>query len=148
VEVDRETIEFILEMVENNTHDLDLECGRLADYFAAEGHLGLEQVQTYLYHSREENVFTLFERLAERDFSGCQEVLDKIPLAREAEPIALLGGLLWQVRKLHALHRLVGENYSPEEALARLAVRQAITEGKGLGKLHVVNKHRRVSQTM
>lgn len=123
VEVDQETVEFILEMVENNTHDLDLECGRLADYFGAEGHLGLEQVQTYLYHSREENVFTLFERLAERDFSGCQEVLDKIMLARGSEPVALLAGLLWQVRKLLALQRLVGENYSPEEALARLAVR-------------------------
>jgi DNA polymerase-3 subunit delta len=123
IEIDQGAVDFILEMVENNTHDLDVECGRLADYFASEGRLGLEQVQTYLYHSREENVFTLFERLAERDFAGCQEVLDKILLARESEPFAILGGLLWQVRKLAALHELVAESYSPEEALVRLNVR-------------------------
>ncbi len=123
IEIEQDAVDFILEMVENNTHDLDLECGRLADYFSSEGRLGLEQVQTYLYHSREENVFTLFERLAERDFGGSQEVLDKILLARESEPFAILGGLLWQVRKLAALHELLAENYQPEEALARLNVR-------------------------
>ena len=123
IEIDQDAVDFILEMVENNTHDLDLECSRLADYFGSEGRLALEQIQTYLYHSREENVFTLFERMAERDFGGCQEVLDKVLLARESEPFAILGGLLWQVRKLAALHELLAESYQPEEALARLNVR-------------------------
>ena len=123
LEIEQEAVDLILEMVENNTQALEVECGRLADYFASEGRLGVEQVQTYLYHSREENVFTLFDRLAERDFEGCQEVLDKILLARESEPIALLSGLLWQVRRLHALHLLLEDNYSPEEALAKLSIR-------------------------
>jgi DNA polymerase III subunit delta len=123
VDVDQETIEFILETVENNTHDLQAECGRLADYFGSAGRVTLEQAQTYLYHGRQENAFTLFDRLAVRDFAGCLEVLDKILLAREAEPFAILGGLLWQVRKLHAFHLLVADNYAPDEAIARLGVR-------------------------
>ena len=123
LETDKETVELILEMVENNTRDLEMECGRLATYFASEGRVGLEQVEGFLYHSREENVFTLFDRLAERDFAGCQEVLDKILLARESEPVALLSGLLWQVRRLNALHGLLKQGYAPEQALTRLAVR-------------------------
>ncbi len=123
LEIEQDAVEMILDLVENNTAALELECGRLADYFASQGRLGVEQVQTYLYHSREENVFTLFDRLAERDFAGCQEVLDKILLARESEPVALLAGLLWQVRRLHGLHLLMEENYSPEEALAKLSIR-------------------------
>jgi DNA polymerase III subunit delta len=123
VDIDQETIDFVLETVENNTHDLEIECGRLADYFGSSGKLTLEQAQTYLYHGRQENAFTLFDRLAARDFEGCQEVLDKILLSRDAEPFAILGGLLWQVRKLHALHVLVADNYPPEEAIARLGVR-------------------------
>lgn len=123
LEIDPDAVQLILEMVENNTQALELECGRLADFFASQGRLGVEQVQAWLTHSREENVFSLFERLAERDFEGCQEVLDKILLARESEPVALLSGLLWQVRRLHALHLLLEQRYSPEEALARLSIR-------------------------
>ncbi len=123
LEIDQDAVELILEMVENNTQSLQIECGRLADFFASEGRVGIEQVQTWLTHSREENVFSLFDCLAERDFEGCQEVLDKILLARESDPVALLPGLLWQVRRLHALHLLLEQNYSPEEALAKLSIR-------------------------
>ena len=129
IEIDRDASQFITEMVEGNTRDLEQECGRLALFFsssAVDGEvpgLHLEQVERYLYHSKEENVFTLFDRVARRDGAGAQEVLDKILLSHQADPVQLLGGLLWQVRVLHQIKALVEEGYAPTEACARLKVR-------------------------
>jgi DNA polymerase-3 subunit delta len=76
-----------------------------------------------LYHSKEENVFTLFERMSLRDFGTSLEVLDKILLSRETDAVQLLGGLLSQYRKLMALKTLTDQRYSPSEAFARIGMR-------------------------
>jgi DNA polymerase-3 subunit delta len=117
-----EAVEYILDMVENNTRDLRVECERLAQFFGPDTTIGLESVELYIYHSKEENVFTLFDKICERELTDAEEVLDKILLSREAEATQLVSGLLAQFRKLASFKRMLAENYSPVEAFPKLRI--------------------------
>ncbi|MGA2977140.1 MAG: DNA polymerase III subunit delta [Spirochaetia bacterium] len=117
-----EAIECILDMVENNTRDMRVECERLAQFFGAGAAIGRESVEQYIYHSKEENVFTLFDRMCERELASSEEVLDKILLSREAEATQLAGGLLQQFRKLLSFKRMLAENYESAEAFPKLRI--------------------------
>ncbi len=117
-------VDHILDMVTNNTRELRAECERLALYVGPGATLDLERAEQYLYHSKEENVFTLFDQLAARDHAGAQEVLDMILLAGDAEPQQIGTGLLWQFGRIAKYKRLVDrEHYNPDEALAALKIR-------------------------
>jgi DNA polymerase III subunit delta len=120
--IDPLAVEYILDMVENNTRDLRVECERLAQFFGPDTTIGLESVELYIYHSKEENVFTLFDKICERELTDAEEVLDKILLSREAEATQLVSGLLAQFRKLASFKRMLAENYSPVEAFPKLRI--------------------------
>jgi DNA polymerase-3 subunit delta len=116
-------VDHILDMVTNNTRELRAECERLALYVGPGATLDLERAEQYLYHSKEENVFTLFDQLAARDHAGAQEVLDMILLAGDAEPQQVGSGLLWQFGRITKYKRLVDrEHFNPDEALAALKI--------------------------
>jgi DNA polymerase-3 subunit delta len=123
VEVDEEAVELILELVDNNTLDLKRAAGRLALFVGEGGRLTADEVETYLYHSKEENVFTLFRAVGERDLESALELLRKLLLSSDNSPQSILAGLLWQLRKLHSLATLTGRNYSADEALRTLNIR-------------------------
>lgn len=123
IHIDTEAATFLLEMIENNTRDLEQECERLALFFGPGTVLRTETIAQYIYHSKEENVFTLFEKLADRDLAASEEVLCKILLSKESDSTSLMGGLLWQIRKLIDLKRLLEENYSEEEAFTRINIK-------------------------
>lgn len=92
IRVGEETVELILELVENNTQELRRECEKLALFFGEGKDLSHDDVERYLYHSKEENVFTLFDRFAAGEFTQTLEVMKKIGLSGESQPIQLLGG--------------------------------------------------------
>jgi DNA polymerase-3 subunit delta len=117
-----EAVDYILDMVENNTRDMRTECDRLALFFGPDTTIGLENVEQYIYHSKEENVFTLFDRICERELGGAEEVLDKILLSREADATQLAGGLLLQFRRLAGFKRMLAENYEAAEAFPKLRI--------------------------
>ena len=117
-----DAVDAILEAVENNTRDMRSECERLALFFGSGADIVLADVEQYIYHSKEENVFTLFDRLCERELSSAAEVLDKILLSREAEATQITSGLLMQFRKLASLKRLQAQNYESSEAFSRLRI--------------------------
>jgi DNA polymerase III subunit delta len=122
ITIDSDAVEYILDMVENNTRDMRVECDRLAQFFGPDTNVDLEKAEQYIYHSKEENVFTLFDKICERELTGAEEVLDKILLSREAEATQLAGGLLSQFRKLASLKRMLAENYQGAEAFPKLRI--------------------------
>jgi len=122
IAIDPLAVEFILDMVENNTRDMRVECDRLALFFGPDSTIRLEDVEQYIYHSKEENVFTLFDKICERELTEAEEVLDKILLAREAEATQLAGGLLLQFRRLAGFKRMVADNYETAEAFPKLKI--------------------------
>ena len=121
--VEPQAVDFLLDMVENNTRELQTICERLALFFGKGSRIGYQDVERLLYHSKEENGFTLFERLAARDLEPSLEVLAKILLSRDSDAVQLLALLSAQMRKLFAYQRLLGENYGAAEAAARLEIR-------------------------
>jgi len=121
--IDQEAVSYLLEMIQNNTRDLREQCSKLAQFFGEGSQLRLEMIEKYIYHSREENVFTLFEHIALKDLPASQEILSKILLSRESDPSALLSGLLWQIRKLQRLKVLIEKNYPLDEIFGKLNIR-------------------------
>jgi DNA polymerase-3 subunit delta len=121
--IEPQAVEFLLDMVENNTRELEAICERLALFFGKGSRVGYAEVERLLYHSKEENGFTLFEKLATRELESCLEVLSKILLSRDSDAVALLAMLAGQVRKLFAFARLLAANYDPAEAAERLEIR-------------------------
>ncbi|MFO8065833.1 MAG: DNA polymerase III subunit delta, partial [Spirochaetia bacterium] len=92
VDIDDEAIELILELVDNNTLELKRAAGRLAMFVGEGGRLSAEEVETYLYHSKSENVFTLFRAIVDRDLEGALELLRKLLLSSENSPPSIIAG--------------------------------------------------------
>jgi DNA polymerase-3 subunit delta len=130
MQIDGQAAAFLLDMVENNTKQLKSICEKLVLFFSREDRIRYEDIETLIYHSKEENVFTLFDRIVQKDLSASLGILQKILLSREAEPVQLLGGLLFQFRKLMGVKKLLDEGYQPGEAWTRLSVK-----GKRLQKV-------------
>ncbi len=116
ISIKPEAVELILDMVENNTKDLRIECERLAGFLGPNTIISEEEIENFLYHSKEENIFSLFDAVAELDFTRTLDILQKLQLSGEATPVSIFGGLLWQFKKLLQLHHLLKNNYKPEEA--------------------------------
>lgn len=117
-----EAADFFLEMVDNSTDQIRLEAQKLLAFFEKGANLSLEDLETYLVHTKEENVFTLFEKIASGEFAKSLEVLKKILGAKETEGIGLLGGLTWQFKNLLAFQVKLMERFPAEEAFAALRV--------------------------
>ncbi len=122
LDIEPAALEFVLEMVENNTSALRQICERLAAFFGKGVVIRQHDIEQYIFHSKEENVFTLFGRISQRDFNSALETLNTIFLSGEADPIQTLSGILWQVRKLQSLKRLIDDNYQPSEAFGRMGM--------------------------
>jgi DNA polymerase-3 subunit delta len=131
IRIDPRAVSFLLEMVENNTKELKETCEKLSIYFGEGSEIGYADVEKILYHSKDENVFTLFDKIATRDLDASLEVLAKLLLSREADPVGLLAGLLFQVRRLKSLKLLIEKRYSYQEAFA-----QARITGKRMQKIY------------
>lgn len=121
--VEPEATLLLLELVGNTTDDLGRECGKLVQYLGKGATVDEQAVETYIFHSKEENVFTLFDRIASGDLPSSIETLQSILLSGDSNPIALLAGLLWQFRRLHQIEMLLHENYELQEACVKVGVR-------------------------
>lgn len=118
----------LLEMVENNTQELRQECDRLALYFGRSHEIAVDDVETFIYHSKEENVFSLFQEMAACNFDGSLEILQKMMLGSEGNPVAIMAGLIWQFRRLLNLSVLLDERYSARDAFTKLGIRSKRTQ--------------------
>jgi DNA polymerase-3 subunit delta len=114
--------EFFLEMVDNSTDQLRMEAQKLLAFFERGATISLDDLEHYLVHSREENVFTLFEKIVEGQFPKALEVLKKMIASKETEGIGLLGGLTWQFKNLLAFQIKLLERNPAEEAFTQLKV--------------------------
>jgi DNA polymerase III subunit delta len=123
IRIDADAVSLIIEMVNGNTMDLKNECGKLSLFFGENTELKIEDIEKYLFHSKEENVFTLFNFIAARDLPGALEALNKILLSKESEPVGIIAGVLWQVRKLLEFKKLVSHTYSPDDAFVKINIR-------------------------
>ena len=104
--INKDGIDAVLELVENNTDALKRECSRLMLFLGKDNVISGQDVEKWLSHNREESAFTLFSRIAEGDLSKSLATLHKLLAAKEAPP-AILAGLTWCFKKLRDFRSLV-----------------------------------------
>ena len=134
-----DAIEMILEMVENRTDDMERVCSRLLIIFKDKMVISDEEIEEFVFHSKEENVFTLFDHMTRNDFSGSIEILHKIRLSGNHNPVQLLSGLLWQYRNLLNVKLLLKE-MPQQKVFAQLKIngKRKQTHYLNVSKLHSV----------
>jgi DNA polymerase-3 subunit delta len=123
MDVEEEALDFLCEMVENNTRDLKSVCERLALFFGKGAVIRYENIERYIYHGKEENVFTLFAALVRRDFDLALEIIDKMLLSRDEDAVRILSGLSWQLTNLVQFFALLERGVSRDQAFQKLAVK-------------------------
>lgn len=121
--IEYNAVELLLEMIENNTDSMKNDCEKLAFYFKEGSRITEEDIENFLYHSREENVFTLFEKICRRDLESSLDVLNSIILAKETQPVQMLSGLLWQFKNLLSFSSLLAQNVNQSEAFLKSNIR-------------------------
>ncbi|MGL1893747.1 MAG: DNA polymerase III subunit delta [Spirochaetaceae bacterium] len=116
-------IEHLLEMVENNTQELKIACEKMSFFFDKGKVISEDDIDTYLYHSREENVFTLFEKMCTKDLEATLEINTKLSLSSDNTPIAIVNGLLWQFKRLLNLKTMISQRVQLQEAMLKQGIR-------------------------
>ena len=122
IRIEPDAVDSLLELVENNTQVLKGECERLSQFFGAGAAITSDQIEDFLYHTKEENVFSLFSRMVLRDLPATLEILTNILLSKEKNADSLLNGILWQTERLLLLKRLIERNYSADDAFKRVGI--------------------------
>ena len=121
--IDSDAVNLFLEMVENDTDSMKNDCEKLAFYFKEGARIKEDDIETFLYHSREESVFTLFEKISKRELEASLDILNSIILAKDTLPIQLLSGLLWQFKNLLTLSTMLSLHFPQGEALIKSNIR-------------------------
>jgi DNA polymerase-3 subunit delta len=99
--IDDDAAGFILDMVENNTDALGTEIQKIILLSQKTGTdqdnvISKEFIEDYLFHSKEESVFTLYNTMLSKNLPKSLEILEKLFYSDEE---AILPGLLWSHRR-------------------------------------------------
>lgn len=123
ISITKEGVDFLLEMLQNNIADFKQTCQQIVLVYPAGTQLVVEVLEEFLYHSKEENVFSLFDKIISGDFQGALTVLQKICFSGDfATPQLVGGGLLWQIKRLMAWSELSNQNYPVTDIAKQLKV--------------------------
>lgn len=115
--------ETLLELIPNNTEEMRSACEKLCFYYPPESTLTADHIDEVVFHSREENVYTLFERLALKDTEGALEILSAMRLSGEGEPVPLIAGLTWQFQKLADFKMIVERTGQFQTGFQEMAIK-------------------------
>lgn len=121
--IDADAVELLCELVESDTLSMQRECDTLL-CVRPDRHVALADVEAYIFHSRQENVFSLFETVLALDFEAALSALQKILLSQESEPVQIVIGLQWQFRNLRELKKMASRGPAAREQLYALKIRQ------------------------
>lgn len=114
--IEEDAAQTVLDMVENNTQALKNECNRFFVLFPKDHPITVDDVEKVLANNREENAFTLFNRIAtssdtpQRTLEDALIILQKIRLSKESNSVQIFAGLASCFRKLQTWHKMTAEN--------------------------------------
>jgi DNA polymerase III subunit delta len=121
--IDDEGVEALLELVENESGALDAACSRLGILFPKGTQLGEDEVEAAIARNRQEDAFSLFERLVTGKLEEALETLEAVLSDRRGDAVQIISALTWAFRRLRKLHSLVEEGESLETACLKLQMR-------------------------
>jgi DNA polymerase-3 subunit delta len=121
--IDEGGIEALLELVENESGALDAACSRLALAFPAGSRLGESEVEAAIARNRQEDAFSLFDRVATGELPSALETLEAVLADRKGDAVQIISALSWGFRRLRRLQALLDEGEGLESACMRLQMR-------------------------
>lgn len=113
----------LLELVENDSAALEAACTRLALLFPAGSRLGEAEVEAAIAHSRREDAFSLFDRMATGSLAEALDVLDAVLADRRGDAVQIISALIWSFRRLGRLHVLLDAGTPFEASCLKLQIR-------------------------
>ncbi|MGL4524184.1 MAG: DNA polymerase III subunit delta [Spirochaetia bacterium] len=125
IKIAPDAIDKLLVLVENNTQELRVACEALAGFFENQAMITEENVSTFVIHSREESVYSLFFYILNTDLVASCDCLLRLAMSPESIGVQTLTGLLWQFRKVLKLKELLEAGISID-----LAAKQVMILGK------------------
>ncbi|MFA5570796.1 MAG: DNA polymerase III subunit delta [Sphaerochaetaceae bacterium] len=132
--ISHEAIQLLLELVENNTQELRQVAMQLIQFAHQEeqgGNIEEESVERFIQHTRSESVFTLFEQIALGSYERSLAIINTLMQSEPNSAISLIGGLVWQWRRLASLHELLATPMNFEEAVIQVKVGSTSSAIKG-----------------
>lgn len=121
--IDEGGIEALLELVENESGALEAACSRLALVFPSGATLREGDVEAAIARNRQEDAFSLFERIATGDMESALETLEAVLADRRGDAVQVISALTWSFRRLGRLHALIREGEGLESACMKLQIR-------------------------
>ncbi len=119
IDMDDEALELFISLVSDDIHSMKQELDKLLLFVRSElpggGTAGdesadgtavlltSEPVEQYIYHSREESVFTLFSAYAQQDFPKALEILNKLQGGGASQETSILSRMIYHIRQLATL---------------------------------------------
>ncbi len=124
--ITKEAINLLLELVDNNTLELKIICNQLAFFFSVNkkdnNTIDELDINKYVHHSRNENSFTLLEMIFSLKLKESIEIA-QVLLERDTTFIyTLTGGLLWGFRRLLSVLELIDQGYNSYQAFQSATV--------------------------
>lgn len=121
--IEQGVIDLILDLVENNTLDLKRECTQLINYYAGEEYITVQLVEDFIFHSKVENIFTLFNRIAAAEYTETLDVFNKLLNSGEIQAGQLIPSLYWQFKRLSNYVLLCSQRYNHNEICTKLNIK-------------------------
>ena len=124
-QIQDDAVNSIIEMLESNTQALKNECSRFLVLFEKGHEITSDDVDSVLSSNREEDAFTLFNAICYNTteenarFERAIEILQKIRLSKENQPVLILAGLSKCFRNLITYHKLYADGTTDEFTLKR-----------------------------
>jgi DNA polymerase-3 subunit delta len=113
--ITEEGVDSMLELVENETGALASACTMLSACFPNGKEISADDVDAALSRSRQEDAFSLFERMVESDLSTALGVLDSVLSDRRGDATQILAALVWSFKRLENLQRSLGAGKTFDE---------------------------------
>ena len=123
VKIENSAVDYLSDILENSTDILAQECSKLICFFSPEEIITEEKIESFFYERKEENMFSLFERLTLCDLQKSIETAKNIFLSGVSSPVQILSGLLWQLRNLYELKSAEERRTPFPEACQNLKIR-------------------------
>ena len=125
--IDSDAAAFIAGNCDANTLSVKNECDKLALFFDGKEPITLEAIEEMLFNGKEENVFTLYDQLLTGTLEKATEIAKNLMMSSDGAPIQLLGGLIWQMRRLLGVRTMMDHGVSTYEA----CVKNGVTTKRG-----------------
>ena len=125
--IDSDAAAFIASNCDANTLSVKNECDKLALFFDSKEPITLEAIEEMLFNGKDENVFTLYDQLLTGTPEKATEIAKNLMMSSDGAPIQLLGGLIWQLRRLLGVRSMMDQGVSVYEA----CVKNGVTTKRG-----------------